>query len=262
MIHPIKSIKFRIQARIIENFENTRYAKRLRELKDIHKGERCFIVANGPSLRKEDLDLLQSKNEITFGMNRIFKMFDNTIWRPTYYVCEDLLIFNDCIDDINSIPAKMKFIPINRYFDNGINIDGALYFKPNYDREKDMPGSFSMDISKQMDSLGTVTFTCINIAAYMGFSEIYLLGVDHNFNVIINEQGETVVDNTVKNYFCENYDKDIQSEVVHNIGQTTKTYRKARIACDKLGIKVYNATRGGKLEEFIRVNFDDIFKTC
>ncbi len=254
----IKSIQSRIISKKAENFSKTKEGKKLAALKDIHKGERCFIVANGPSLKAEDLDLLQKNGEVTFAMNRIYKIFPETIWKPTYYVCEDINIFHESLEEINSIPAKLKFIPINHKWFNGIKVNKALYFWANYQRNKDFPDSFSPDISKQMDSMGTVTFTCMNIAAFMGFKEIYLLGVDHNYTVTINESGETVVDPNAKDYFCENYDTDIKDIVVHDMGQNTRAYRKAKKYCDEHDIHIYNATRGGKLEVFPRVSFDDI----
>ena len=254
----IKSIEARMQNWAAKNFDKTKYGKKLAKLKDSHKGERCFIVANGPSLTAKDLNLLHAKNEITFAMNRIYKIFPETQWRPYYYVCEDINIFNESTDKINAIPAKHKFIPINLKWYNNVCIDGAMYFLANYNRNKDFPDSFSTDISKQMDSMGTVTFTCLNIAAYMGFKKIYLLGVDHNYKITINEQGETVVDEMAKDYFCENYDNDIKDIVIHDMGQNTRAYKKAKKYCDEHNIEIYNATRGGKLEVFPRVNFDEI----
>lgn len=253
-----KSLEARNQNRQSKHFDRTKYGKKIQALKDIHKGERCFIVANGPSLTSADLDLLQKNGEVTFAMNRIYKIFPQTSWRPTYYVCEDINIFHESTKEINEIPAKLKFVPVNHKWYNGIDIESAIYFWANYNRENDFPDSFSPDISKQMDSMGTVTFTCMNIAAYMGFKEIYLLGVDHNYTVTINEEGETIVDKSAKDYFCENYDTDIKDIVVHDMGQNTRAYRKAKHYCDNNGINIYNATRGGKLEVFPRVNFDDI----
>lgn len=257
--HIIKAIEARSQTWRSAHFEITTNGKKLRRFKNIHNGERCFIIANGPSLRASDLDFLYQKREITFAMNRIYKLFSETSWRPTYYVCEDINIFHESLDDINAISAKKKFIPINHKWYHDININDAIYFWANYNREKDFPDSFSTNIAKQMDSVGTVTFTCINIAAYMGFKEIYLLGVDHNYRVTINEQGETIVDNTAKDYFCENYDTDIKDIVVHDMGQNTRAYRKAKKHCDEHDIHIYNATRGGKLEVFPRVDFDSLF---
>ena len=259
-MQPIESIKAHQHGWIINNFEKTKYSKKIKQLKNIHNGESCFIVANGPSLTAEDLDVLKENNEFTFGMNRIFKIFNQTDWRPSCYVCEDINIFNECTKEINEIDSALKFIPINHHFYDDICIDGAYYFKANYDREKDYPNSFSTDISEQMDSVGTVTFTCINIAVYMGFNEIYLIGVDHNYQVTIDEDGNTVVDKNAKDYFCEDYDNDIKDIVIHDMGNNTRVYRKAKKACDELGIKIYNATRGGKLEVFPRVDFDSLFE--
>ena len=100
----------------------------------------------------------------------------------------------------------------------------------------------------------------MQIAAYMGFSEIYLIGVDHNFQKIIDENGNIIEDKTVKDYFIEGYDADIKEAVVHNTGNTTRSYADIKKYCDNKGTPtIYNATRGGKLEVFQRVNFDSLF---
>lgn len=242
-----------------KHFENTIYGKKLKKYNNIHKGKRCFIVANGPSLQIDDLEKIHANGEVSFAMNRIYKIFPDTSWRPTYYVCEDINIFHESIEQIDAIPAEAKFTPINLKWYNGISIKKSEYFLANYGQQRVWPNNFSPEIAKSMDSMGTVTFTCINIAAYMGFNEIYLIGVDHNYHITINEAGETIVDDNAKDYFCENYDADIQNIVVHDMGQNTRAYRNAKAYCDKHNIKIYNATRGGKLEVFPRVNFDQLF---
>ena len=42
--------------------------------KDIHKGKRVFLIANGPSLADTNLDFLE--NEISFAMNRISLLYN------------------------------------------------------------------------------------------------------------------------------------------------------------------------------------------
>ena len=59
---------------------------KLKKYKDIHKGKRCFIIGNGPSLQMSDLEILYKNKEICFGVNRIFLGFNDTEWRPDYYV--------------------------------------------------------------------------------------------------------------------------------------------------------------------------------
>ena len=259
-MNPILSIKNRIlYPRMQSSFEKTRLGKRISKYHNKFLGKRCFIVANGPSLRAEDLDLLHQKGEITFGMNRIYKMFDQTDWRPTFYVCEDELIAKEQQKEINAIDAQEKFIPVELNWWHGIDINDALYFHLNYDESKRSKYSFSTDIAHQIECRGTVTFTCMQIAAYMGFSEIYLLGVDHNYQRTIDINGNVIVDPNAKDYFCEGYDEDIKDIVVHDMGNNTRAYIDAKKYCDETGrTTIYNATRGGKLEVFTRVDFEEL----
>ena len=258
----IKSLQSRTQNLMAKNFSESPYGKKLKKFKNIHQGERCFIIGNGPSLRAEDLDTLMKNNEVTFGMNRIYKIFSETEWRPTYYCCEDVLIIKEKQEEINAIQAKTKFIPVNLKWYEDVKVDGASYFWLNYDREKDFLHSFSTDISKQIDCRGTVTFSCMQIAAYMGFRKIYLIGVDHNYSKIIDVSGNVVEDKNAGDYFCKDYDEDIKDVAVHDMRQSTLAYRDARrFADESIGrVTIYNATRGGKLEEFERVDFDSLFE--
>lgn len=261
MIHPIRSIQARIIRPWMEkNFEKTHFGKRLAQFRNHHTGQRCFIVANGPSLRPEDLDLLHQRGEITFGMNRIYKFFDQTQWRPTYYVCEDELIAQSQQKEINAIQAKNKFIPIELKWWHDVNIHDACYFHLNYHEQARYAYGFSTDIAHQLDCRGTVTCSCMQLAAYMGFTEIYLLGVDHNYRVTIDINGNTITDPNAKDYFCEGYDADIKDQVIHDMGNNTRAYMDAKKYCDLTGkTTIYNATRGGKLEVFQRADFDSLF---
>ena len=95
MIHPIKSIIARNQMCISRHFDNTKYGKRIRSLKGISNSKICFIIGNGPSLEVADLERLHKLLIPTFAANRIYKIFDKTNWRPTYYSCEDPVIIRD-----------------------------------------------------------------------------------------------------------------------------------------------------------------------
>ena len=127
-LHPIKSIEARTQSYVLDHFEKSKYAKRLRMLKDTHLGEMCFIIGNGPSLSADDLEVLHKNNVLSFGFNRIFLMFDKTNWRPDFYVSQDEKMLFNCQEDVNKLEISTKFIPlINKYFHN-IDIKDALYF--------------------------------------------------------------------------------------------------------------------------------------
>lgn len=73
--------------------------------------------------------------------------------------------------------------------------------------------------------------------------------------------GNVVEDKSVKDYFVDNYDTDIKDQVVHDMRAPTLAFCDVEQLSRKLGtFRVYNATRGGKLEVFERVNFDEMIR--
>ena len=244
----------------LKNFKSSAYGKELEKFHNIHKGKRCFFIGNGPSLNADDLTRLHNQGEITFAFNRIYNIFDQTEWRPTYYISQDEKILRGCMDIVNSLDLPHKFIPIQLNWYHGIDIKDAHYFNINW-KQNEMPQEFifSDDISREIASSSTGMYTAAQLAAYMGFSEIYFIGVDHHFHISMNNKGEIVVDNNVKDYFTHKYNEDKDKLYIPNTEKSTLTYIAMKIHCDRLGIKVYNATRGGKLEVFERKDFDSLF---
>jgi hypothetical protein len=229
--------------------------KTIKTLKNIHLGKRCFIIGNGPSLTKEDLNKL--KNEITFAFNRIYYIFDKTDWRPTYYCSEDDKTIFNSKEEINKLKIDNKFFPVNFPWDYKIHFKNAKYYIFKFGDRNREP-EFSEDIVKGIYWGNTVAYTAIQIAIYMGIKEIYLLGVDHNFSKMVNDKGEIVIDETAKDYFSENYNSDKNDLYIPNIETSTRAFTAAKNYADTRNIKIYNATRGGKLEVFERVDFEKI----
>lgn len=260
-MHPISSIKARYRYRSLERFEKTRAGKKLIRFKNLHDGARCFFIGNGPSLRVEDLERLKNNGEITFGFNRIYNIFDNTDWRPDYYISQDYKMLAGCQDAVNSAGLTTKFIPIDLEWEHGIQIKDKLPFKMIWKPTKELtPSGFSNDFPSGIYWGSTCMYTAAQIAVYMGFKEIYFIGVDHHFQISQNNKGEIIVDNTVKDYFCDKYNEDKQNLYIPNTETSTLAYIEMKNGCEKHGVKVYNATRGGKLEVFERVDFDKLFK--
>ena len=224
-------------------YHDRRFAK-LQQYAGIHEGERCFIVCTGPSLTLEDVEKL--RDEYTFSMNSIVKFFPKTLWRPTYYAIEDKDVYISLEDEllryqsdnwfsadlvIDDTHAKVDFIP---YPLDLLNHSAGLHLTPKF--------RFSNNAYAIVYGGFTVTFSIIQIAVYMGFKEIYLLGCDCNYS------GK-------KKHF-EDYGVPVFLSTVEQ--KMTKAYQVAREYCDAHGIKIYNATRGGKLEVFERVDFDEL----
>ena len=221
-------------------------------MQNIYHGSRCFIVGNGPSLSSTDLDKL--KGEICFATNRIYEIFDETEWRPIYYLVQDRKLI-DLIkhEIIEQIDIDNKYVGIDIFSDD-LNVKNIKYLnvvsKPFYPK---LP-KFSSDASKKCYNGWTITYTCIQLAAYMGFGKIYLIGVDHNYSKTLNSDG-TVTSQNIQDHFSTK-DQILNTPALY---KSTLSYEAAKQYADAHGIKIYNATRGGKLEVFERVDFDSLF---
>lgn len=256
MIHPIKSTEAHYQKWALEHFEKTAHYKKLRQFKNIHIGETCFIVGNGPSLCADDLEILCKKNIPTFGFNRIYLMFECTDWRPTYYMSQDEKMLGNCKDIVNKLDLKFKFVPLVHKYYYDINIEDAFYFRM-IQSNTDIP-IFSQDISLGFGASNTVAYSAAQLAAYMGFKRIYLIGVDHRFSTYQNDKGEIINDETVRDYFSNEYFKDKAQLYIPNLDASTRAFLAMKKYCDAHKIEVYNATRGGQLEVFKRVDLDEV----
>ncbi len=252
----VNKYRYQIQKGINELvFPYSEHGRNIKKLRNIHLHKRCFIIGNGPSLRSEDLDEL--KNEITFAFNRIYYMFNQTDWRPTYYCSEDDKTIFKSKNEINELQLANKFFPINFPRDYNVHFNNANYFIFKMGNKSSEP-NFSNDIVKGIYWGNTVAYTAIQMAVYMGIKEIYLLGVDHSFSKVVNDQGEVIVDKTLRDYFSEEYNKDKDDLYIPNVDVSTRAFEAARKYADQNNIKIYNATRGGKLDVFERVDFSKI----
>ena len=135
----------------------------------------------------------------------------------------------------------------------------AIFYPLKY--KDPYPIWFSCNLDKIIHEGMTVTFSAMQIAVMMGFSKIYLLGVDFNYPFITNGKGEKVLDRSQQTHFVENYYN--KNEVIYqpNLDASLQAYQAAKEYADANGIEIYNATRGGNLEVFPRVDFDEIFKS-
>ncbi len=224
--------------------------RKLKSFKDKHKGQRCFIVCNGPSLKYIDFNLL--KDEITLGMNRIYMMKEQNGFEPTYLACVDknsqILQFHDDLDNL-TMPCFFIF-NLRKYFSKKANqCFVKLSFSPR----------FQKDCSKRLGAGGSVTYTTIQLAFYMGFDEVYLIGKDHSFNTTLAPGTAIKSDGNDQNHFIKGYYKPGMTWDAPHIDTENVAYQLSREAYEKAGRVIKNATVGGKLEIFERVDFNSLF---
>lgn len=255
-MQPIYALKARWMDFQLRHFEITKWGKRLKSLCQKYTGQRCFIIGNGPSLRPEDLDKL--KNEYTFAFNRIYYIFDRTDWRPTFYCTQDSKIAKVSAEEIRKkIKTPYLFSPINLKWYEDVDLNSDYFFSP--DQVEGSAPVFSENVPHKIGVGNTVAYTAMQIAVYMGFSEIYLLGVDHCFQTYQDKDGNIVTDASAKDYFTEKYNQDKDQLFIPRLDISTLSYMVAQEYAQNHPVTIYNATRGGKLEVFPRVDFDSLF---
>ena len=238
---------------------------KLESLKNKYSGKRCFIIGNGPSLNK--LDLTYLKDEFTFGVNGIFYKTEEMGIKPTFYMVEDNHVIDDNIDNINAYDVDYKFFP-SIYKDKIKKTDNTYFFNADlgfYDASFPyfcIP-RFSKNFSKISYAGQSVTYMNMQLAYYLGFKEVYLIGMDFSYAIRKSDkvEGATLISNEDDiNHFHPDYfgkGKKWHDPKVERVGWN---YENAKNTFEKEGRKIYNATAGGKLEIFDRVEYNILFK--
>ena len=234
---------------------NTPFAKKnkkkLAAFHNIHTGKRCFIIANGPSLRQTNLSLL--KNEITIGMNRIYLNSSETGFTPNYIVVHDIPVQLEQFRDDYDKLTLTKFFNWNarKLFTKADNLAFIRSdFKPK----------FSTDLTKTSWGGHSVTNICIQLAYYMGFSEVYLVGKDHNYEQKGVPGKMLYATGDEKNHFASGYYKKGMGWRIPDYKGEELAYRMAQECFIKTGRKIFDATVKGRLQIFPKIDYYSLFQ--
>lgn len=227
-----------------------RSAQRVAAFRDRHRGQRCYILGNGPSLQRTDLRRL--RNAVTFGMNRIYLHFPAMGFPTTYYVAVNTLVIEQCADDIQRL-AMPRFVTWRGR--RWLRDSDVIFLDTDYTGPED----FSTDLTRRVFEGSTVTFVALELAYYMGFAEVVLLGVDHSFatqgppNVTVVSTGEDR-DHFSPAYFGKGFRWQLP-----DLEGSERAYALARDAYERDGRRILDATVGGHLEVFPKVRLEDLF---
>lgn len=221
----------------------------IKELHNTHLGERCFVVATGPSLKMEDLEMI--KAEYSFSMNSAVLILNKTLWKPDVYMIQDEYVYEKLKDDIARLSnGGFKNIWISQNLENKYDeqerykvfplhyLDHKMYHKNGYGMFR-----FSDDCYSTIYDGYTITFSVMQMAVYMGFREIYLLGCDCNYQ-------------QPKMHFIEYGHKDPKAAVMGD--KMIAGHFEFKKFAESLGVKVINCTRGGMLEVYPRMSLEDV----
>ena len=223
--------------------------RRLRELKDKPPAERCFIMGNGPSLRKMDLSPLAS--EVTFGLNRIYMLFETLGFSTTYLVSVNKLFIEQVGEEIAAVDCP-KFISY-RARDHIRFTEDTMFVFPHAGPK------FYPDVTRGVWEGSTVTNVALQLAFHIGFRKVILIGVDHCFATQGEPHKEVVSPGGDPNHFDPDYfGKDFRWQLP-DLEMSELAYRMAKEHYERAGGQILDATVEGKLQVFPKVDYQSLF---
>jgi hypothetical protein len=239
------------------SLQSQRIREHLARYQDIHRNERCFVIANGPSLNR--LNLSSLAKERTISMNRAYLLYERWGFQPNYFVCIDELVLQRFAADICGLQMP-KFLSFNeRRSFPGWQSDASLLFPRYRPRLRDR---FSPDMTYELTDGGTVTYACLQLAYFMGFAEVILIGLDHSFvekgtpSVAVVRDQERDESHCHPDYFPKGmkwYPPDLH--------RSELAYALARRAYDAGGRHILDATPDGKCTVFDKADYRTLVST-
>ena len=234
----------------------------LKELKGKYKGKRCFVVCNGPSLRTEDLTKIHNAGDISIAMNMIGRICKDTPWRPTFLNNTDACNYlRKNKKDSQNTECTYRIMTPDRYLNSFSRKGKLMFIRLDGNRKYLDNPKFEIDITRPFPSIGTTTYECLEIAVYLGCSDIYIIGCDMSYKVNLNRDGSITYNDAGRDHFYASEKEAAASTKLrpNSTWQLEIAYEAAAKASLENGYNIKNATRGGKLEFFPRVDFDSLF---
>lgn len=221
--------------------------KRLDAVRGQYRGERCFIIGNGPSLNEMDLGALRGK--YTFALNRGYLLFDRIGAPTSFLVAVNRYVVEQFADDILAADTE-TFVSwrSRRWVPKGADFTyirrGRLH-------------TFSTDLARQGAWEGaTVTYVALQLAYHLGFTDVILIGVDHSFSTHGPANKLVTASSDDPNHFDPAYFGAGVKWQLPDLEVSEISYKLARRAYEADGRTVRDATVGGKLTVFPKVAYD------
>ena len=220
-------------------------------LKNRHRNRRVVLVANGPSLNKMDLSFL--KNEVTIGMNKIYLGFNKFRFYPRYYVAINQKVIEQSHDEIKKLNC-VKFISSRS---SQLVPENGLTYHIN---TMQPPDRFCTNIAQGVHEGWTVTYAALQIAYYLGFNKVIIIGMDHSFNYKGKANEESTLEGDDPNHFCSSYFGNGQKWDNPDLEHSEESYKIAREIFEKDNRQIIDATLDGCCHIFEKADYKKLFK--
>ncbi len=224
---------------------------RLSALKNKHAGERAVLVCNGPSLNQMDLRFLRKQTCI--GLNKIFLGLKKFGFYPKYYVAvNDLVIEQSAaqLKDLNCI----KFISQR----NARHVPESALL--HHIRTHRPPQQFCTDITQGLNEGYTVTYAALQIACYLGFKEVVIVGMDHRYAYHGLPNETHLLSGDDPNHFAPDYFGG-QRWDNPDLVNSESSYKLARQVFAADGRRIIDATLNGACDIFEKQPYTEVFKS-
>ena len=219
-------------------------------LKNRHIGERAVLLATGPSLNHMDLGFLS--REIVIGMNKIFLGFKKFYFYPKYYVAVNEKVITQSLEQIKAMNC-VKFISRRG---GAVVQENALTYLIN---TQTPAARFCHDITQGVHEGWTVTYAALQIAYFLGFKDVVIVGMDHHYEYegVPNETRK--LNGPDPNHFCSDYFGGGQVWDNPDLAHSEESYRIARVEFEKDGRRIIDATLGGMCTVFEKADYREVF---
>lgn len=237
-------------------------------LRNRHAGERCFIIATGPSIKTQDLTVLAG--ETCIGVSNFFVHPDFALINPRYY-CVAPHHPPITVPDFQAWMRELEqrtsddMVMITGLANRPLWQEGRLFTRRSTHFLKlglpwDVQSTRAIDLTQAVPHIQSVTVMALLVALYMGFQDVYLLGCDHDWILHLNTSShfyEEKEHKLVQAGYDEWFDTDFSAycqDYVDLWGQ----YRGLRSIAQREGKRIVNTTAGGLLDVFPRADLNEI----
>lgn len=222
---------------------------RLERFHDLHHGARAVLVCNGPSLNRMDLGFL--RREIVIGLNKIHLGLGRFGFYPRYVVAVNPRVVEQAWSDLAAMTA-IKFIGARAA--SHLPEDAFTHHVPLCSP----PVVFSRDLTQGFREGGTVTHAALQVAYWMGFAEVVIIGMDHRFSFEGAPHEAKHMAGPDPNHFSPDYFAG-QTWDNPDLARSEASYAEARRIYEASGRRILDATLDGACQIFEKVDYKSVF---